>query len=153
MRCIVHRFLHYAQQKYKKYYTIYTSPHIYTVSCAPPLLSWLKYLNQYRTFISMPQNTSHIKKLFTQNQSLFIALGDPYRQQLLLILSDYPRTSVQELTTFIALSRPAISHHLRILREAGLLQEVRVGTKRYYQPTLKPAARSIKQLAVAIEEH
>jgi ArsR family transcriptional regulator, arsenate/arsenite/antimonite-responsive transcriptional repressor len=95
--------------------------------------------------------TKNIKKLFEQNQQLFTVLGDPYRQQLLLILADHPRTSVRELTTFIGLSRPAISHHLRLLKDAGLLSEVRDGTKRYYHPALKHAAASIKQLVLAIE--
>ena len=61
----------------------------------------------------------------------FEALGDPQRRTILALLGSRPR-SVRELADELPVSRPAVSWHLRLLREAGLVQEERVGTRRIY---------------------
>jgi DNA-binding transcriptional ArsR family regulator len=61
----------------------------------------------------------------------FEALGDPTRRQLLRQLADGDR-SVSELAATLPISRPAVSRHLRVLREAGLVDEVPRGTRRIY---------------------
>ena len=55
----------------------------------------------------------------------FGALADPTRRALLLSVAERPRP-VNELAAGFAMSRPAVSKHLRVLREAGLV-EVRPG--------------------------
>ena len=59
------------------------------------------------------------------------ALGDPTRQAILVTLSR-ERLNVGELTERFSLSRPAVSHHLRILADAGLLRRERQGRERLY---------------------
>ena len=76
-------------------------------------------------------------ELFQENLELFSALGDSQRQQILLLLSDGKRRSVAELTAETKLSRPAVSHHLKILKNAQLLREHREGVRRYYQPIFR----------------
>lgn len=76
-------------------------------------------------------------KLFRENLDLFSALGDSQRQQILLLLSDGKKRSVAELTAETKLSRPAVSHHLKVLKNAQLLTEHREGVRRYYRPIFR----------------
>jgi DNA-binding transcriptional ArsR family regulator len=61
----------------------------------------------------------------------FDALSDPRRRAILRLLRDGER-SVGELAGKLPISRPAVSRHLRLLREAGLVKERAVGTRRLY---------------------
>lgn len=64
----------------------------------------------------------------------FIALGDETRQKIIISLleSEVHGIRVGEITEKTHLSRPAVSHHLRILKEAGIISMYREGTKNYY---------------------
>ena len=62
----------------------------------------------------------------------FDALGDPNRRAILRLLSEDGR-SVQELADALPISRPAVSRHLRLLKEAGLVSEEPIGTRRIYR--------------------
>jgi DNA-binding transcriptional ArsR family regulator len=66
------------------------------------------------------------------NQLLFQALADPTRRELLERLRFGP-LSAGKLALGLAMSRPAVSQHLRVLREAGLVSERREATLRYYR--------------------
>ena len=65
---------------------------------------------------------------------LFAALGDENRQQIFLALleSEEVGLRVGQLTERTHLSRPAVSHHLRILKDAELVRLHRAGTRNYY---------------------
>jgi DNA-binding transcriptional ArsR family regulator len=63
---------------------------------------------------------------------VFTAIAHPVRRQLLDMLVNGDQ-SVKELTGPFAMSRPAISQHLRILLDAGLVSEQRQGRERRYQ--------------------
>lgn len=60
------------------------------------------------------------------------ALDDPTRRLLLERLTDGPR-SVGDLAEGLPMSRPAVSQHLKVLREARLVHERRQGTRRVYR--------------------
>jgi DNA-binding transcriptional ArsR family regulator len=60
------------------------------------------------------------------------ALADPTRRQLFERLRRRPH-AVGELTRYLQVSQPAVSQHLRVLREAGLVRSRAVGTTRLYQ--------------------
>ena len=60
------------------------------------------------------------------------ALGDPTRQRILMTLSRQ-RLNVGELSERFALSRPAISHQLKVLSDASLLRQERIGRERVYR--------------------
>ena len=62
----------------------------------------------------------------------FDALGDPNRRAIVELLGAGER-SVQEIADVLPISRPAVSRHLRLLKEAGLVVEKPVGTRRIYQ--------------------
>ena len=59
------------------------------------------------------------------------ALGDPTRRSIFERLRNGPR-AVGELARELPVSRPAVSQHLRVLKEAGLVTEQRNGTRRIY---------------------
>jgi DNA-binding transcriptional ArsR family regulator len=60
------------------------------------------------------------------------ALGDPNRRAIVEILSGGGR-SVQQIADELPISRPAVSRHLRLLKEAGLVADQAEGTRRIYQ--------------------
>jgi ArsR family transcriptional regulator len=65
----------------------------------------------------------------------FKALGDPVRLQLMSMIASAPdgEICVCDLTPAFTLSGPTISHHLKTLREAGLVDAQRRGTWVYYR--------------------
>jgi DNA-binding transcriptional ArsR family regulator len=62
----------------------------------------------------------------------FAALGDPNRRRIVEILAGGPRT-VGALAAELPISRPAVSRHLRLLREARLVVEETAGTRRIHR--------------------
>jgi DNA-binding transcriptional ArsR family regulator len=60
------------------------------------------------------------------------ALGDPTRRAIFERLADHPR-AVGELASELPVSRPAVSQHLKVLKDAGLVVDRPVGTRRIYQ--------------------
>ncbi|ADY22663.1 ArsR family transcriptional regulator [Bacillus thuringiensis serovar finitimus YBT-020] len=73
-----------------------------------------------------------IKKDFIDSQKVLLAIGDETRQAILLVLMETECQTglrVGEITKQTHLSRPAVSHHLRILREAGIILMRKEGTK------------------------
>jgi DNA-binding transcriptional ArsR family regulator len=62
---------------------------------------------------------------------LFKALADPTRREIFESLRSGPR-AVGELAAGLPVSRPAVSQHLKVLKEAGLVREQRQGTRGFY---------------------
>ena len=62
---------------------------------------------------------------------VFVALGDEHRQRILLTFEKGERLTVGQIAEVATLSRPAVSHHLKILREAGVLAAERAGREVY----------------------
>jgi DNA-binding transcriptional ArsR family regulator len=60
------------------------------------------------------------------------ALGDSTRKAIFELLSDRPR-AVGELAGALPVSRPAVSQHLKVLKDAGLVVDQAVGTRRIYR--------------------
>jgi DNA-binding transcriptional ArsR family regulator len=65
-------------------------------------------------------------------QSTIQALAEPRRREILRLVRDR-ELSAGEIASGFDVSRPAISQHLGVLREAGLVSERREGTKRFYR--------------------
>jgi ArsR family transcriptional regulator len=81
----------------------------------------------------------------------FKALADPTRVAILSMLSAEAEVCVCVLTGELDLSQPTISHHLRILREAGLVEASRRGTWAFYR--LVPEALEALRSALGPERH
>jgi len=63
---------------------------------------------------------------------MMTALGDPTRQAIFDRLSDGPRP-VGEIAAGLPVTRPAVSQHLKVLKDVGLVTDRREGTRRLYQ--------------------
>lgn len=65
------------------------------------------------------------------NQLAFAALAEPMRQHILERLAERPM-AVGELAERLPVTRPAVSQHLKVLKEAGLVRDRAEGTRRIY---------------------
>lgn len=68
----------------------------------------------------------------TNESEMLTALGDPTRQAIFERLSARP-TAVGELAAVLPVSRPAVSQHLKVLRDVGLVVDRQEGTRRIYE--------------------
>lgn len=68
----------------------------------------------------------------TYQSSALLVLGDPTRLAILERLADSP-LAVVDLTKELPISRPAVSQHLRVLKDAGLVIDQAVGSRRVYR--------------------
>ncbi len=77
-----------------------------------------------------------LKQEFAASSELLVALGDLKRQAIIIKLLEAEHIcdglQVPDLTEATGLSRPAVSHHLKVLRDAKLVDFKSVGTKNYY---------------------
>ncbi len=86
----------------------------------------------------MSDRSEEIRKLaieFENCQKILLALGDENRQHLMLEMMRMDHCGgvrVGSITEKANLSRPAVSHHIQILKDAGILKVRREGTKNYY---------------------
>ena len=62
----------------------------------------------------------------------FDALGDPHRREILRLLGQGD-LAVHQIAEHLPISRPAVSRHLRLLKDAGLVEEQAAGTRRIYR--------------------
>ena len=72
---------------------------------------------------------------FEQCRKILIAMGDENRQHMIVEMMKIGNCNgvrVNEITERTHLSRPAVSHHLQILKDAGILKMRREATKNYY---------------------
>ena len=95
------------------------------VACCPPLLS-------------APLGEEDAETLASALQ----ALADPARLRLLSLIASCPDSEACgcDLTTPIGLSQPTVSHHLKVLHEAGLLDRERRGKWVYFKVRPEPLA-------------
>ena len=68
----------------------------------------------------------------TYGSAAIAALGDPTRRAIFESLARQPK-AVGEIAAELPISRPAVSQHLRVLKEAGLVTDRAAGTRRIYQ--------------------
>ena len=80
------------------------------------------------------ERLAQITSGFRECRNAFTAIGDETRQLILLALleSDLAGIRVGEIAQKTHLTRPSVSHHLQILKEAGIVAMRPEGTKNYY---------------------
>lgn len=85
--------------------------------------------------VSILQDISRLAEEFAACRNILLAFGDENRQHLILEMMQMGRCGgvrVGEITEKTHLSRPAVSHHLKILKDAGIVKMRREGTRNYY---------------------
>ncbi len=102
------------------------------------------------------QNEKKLKtiELFEKCIPIFEALGDKVRQQLILEIANSEdfTLNVSELTARTSLSRPAISHHLKVLKNAGIIRPEKKSTQIFYVLNYMEKVNVVKELVKAMEE-
>lgn len=93
---------------------------------------------------------------FAECTKLLTAIGDETRQHIIIEmmkLCDCNGARVGEITEKTNLSRPAVSHHLQIMKDAGVIKVRREGTKNYYyfDPEMEAFERLTETLRLAME--
>lgn len=94
----------------------------------------------------------NIRRFFEQGLPIFSALGDSNRQKLMLLMLEGEPKSVGELAANMSISRPSISHHLKIMKDAKIITEKQIGTRRYYYPITGEYVRPIQELLNEIQK-
>ena len=79
-----------------------------------------------------PSYARAIPRPWRRTASIFVALGDPHRQRIVLMFEPGERLNVAQIVAASTLSRTAVSHHLRVLRDAGVLRHEKVGKEVWY---------------------
>jgi DNA-binding transcriptional ArsR family regulator len=83
---------------------------------------------------------------------VFAALGDEQRQRILLTFERGERLNVTQLAEASTLSRPTVSHHLKVLREAGVLESRKEGKEVFYWIAKTDLENVLGQVLGYIEE-
>lgn len=85
---------------------------------------------------SIPTAWRNVSRVFT-------ALGDEHRQRILLTFEPGERLNVGQIVEVSTLSRSAVSHHLKLLREAGVLDSEKIGKEVYFWLNKKQVRESL----------
>lgn len=88
---------------------------------------------------------------FNAVMPVFAIFQDQRRQELMTELCCKGELTVNELTALVALSRPAVSHHLKLMLDAGVITVRQVGVERRYKPNMAPIIKQLKTLTAALE--
>jgi len=100
------------------------------------------------------ENKAKAITLFEECIPVFEALGDSVRQKLIMEIasSDDFSLNVTDLTARTDLSRPAISHHLKVLKMAGIIKPEKKATQIFYVLNYTEQLQKIKELIAAMEQ-
>ena len=82
---------------------------------------------------------------------IFSMLQDERRQEILIMLFENGEMDVSSITEKSSISRPAVSHHLRLLLDAGLVDVRQEGKERIYKLNLQNSLKQLKRLVSSIE--
>jgi len=99
----------------------------------------------------MAVSSRQVARTFAACRPVFFAMGEGVRQQIIMLLERSDACNVTELARKLPLSRPAISHHLKVLRQAGLIGVRRQGTENYYFLTIERSLALLKRLVYEVE--
>lgn len=100
--------------------------------------------------------TAYLKKLPDEWQdvsALFTALGDEQRQRILLMFEPGERLNVTQIASASTLSRTAVSHHLKVLRQAGALQSEKIGKEVFFWVAGEHIANTLRRVLDYINDN
>lgn len=98
----------------------------------------------------MPQQTMQLLK---DCIPIFTVLADENRHKILHLLLQHGSMNVNEITEQIHLSRPAVSHHLKIMLQAHTVRVEQIGKERFYSIAMHDAIQHLKQAIDLMEQH
>lgn len=95
---------------------------------------------------AIPREWRNLSRVFT-------ALGDEHRQRILLTFEPGERLNVGQIVEVSTLARPTVSHHLMILRDAGVLESEKVGKEVFYWVNKEPLLAALEAVAAYVKEN
>ena len=84
---------------------------------------------------------------------IFKVLADENRHKILHLLLEGGKMNVNEITEKVHLSRPAVSHHLKIMLQAQTVEVEKVGKERFYSIAMHEAINKLKKVVDLMEQH
>ncbi|GED34339.1 ArsR/SmtB family transcription factor [Brevibacillus centrosporus] len=100
----------------------------------------------------MSQQTEHILQQFKDCIPLLEVLTDENRQAIIMLLAQNKSgLNVNTISGHINLSRPAVSHHLKVLKQSGFIKSEKKGVENYYVLTVRKPLEQLKSLILAVE--
>jgi len=82
---------------------------------------------------------------------LFTSLGDAMRLEIIFLLGEHERLNVGEIAVHFQLSRPAISHHLKVLKDARILKSQKSATEVYYWLDMASLSGRLRAILARLE--
>ena len=82
---------------------------------------------------------------------LFTGLGDAMRLEIIFLLGEHERLNVGEIAAHFHLSRPAISHHLKVLKDAHVLKSQKSATEVYYWLDIASLSERLRAILTLLE--
>ncbi|MCH4009716.1 ArsR/SmtB family transcription factor [Companilactobacillus sp.] len=89
--------------------------------------------------------------LFKKGMPIFSIFQDENRQKIITLLCKNKELTVNQITDQLDLSRPAVSHHLKLMLDAGVITVNKQGKERYYSVSLEETVDLLKQLTISLE--
>jgi ArsR family transcriptional regulator, arsenate/arsenite/antimonite-responsive transcriptional repressor len=86
-----------------------------------------------------------------QARLLLDGVRDPIRMEIVYLLGDGQPLNVSEITSRFKVSRPAISHHLKVLKDAGIVISEKMGQEVYYRLDRQRVVDGLRWIADSIE--
>jgi ArsR family transcriptional regulator, arsenate/arsenite/antimonite-responsive transcriptional repressor len=96
-----------------------------------------------------------IMQTTTENEEakrLLDGVRDPIRMEIVFLLGQSKPMNVGDITSRFKISRPAISHHLKVLKDAGIVGSEKVGQEVYYHLDLEKVVAGLRRIADSIEK-
>ena len=100
-----------------------------------------------------PDYSRAIPPAWKQMSRVFAALGDEHRQRIVLTFDRMERLNVSQIVAVSTLSRPTVSHHLKILREAGILGSEKIGKEVYFWVNKDFLAETFDNVRDYLDQH
>lgn len=92
------------------------------------------------------KNEVHVPEKLTRTIRFLNSLADENRQKIIYLVGTRGRMCVNEITQYFDMSRPAVSHHLKILKDSQLLSAERNGKEIYYSFNKERAIHTLQWL-------
>jgi len=86
-----------------------------------------------------------------QAMQLLDGVRDPNRLEIIFLLGKGTPMNVGDIADQFRISRPAVSHHLKVLKDAGIVRSEKIGQEIYYRLDREVIVAGLRSIAAAIE--
>jgi DNA-binding transcriptional ArsR family regulator len=94
-----------------------------------------------------------LPRAWQRTAGIFVALGDAHRQRIVLMFEPGERLTVGAIVAASPLSRSAVAHHLKVLRDAGVLRAEKIGKEVWYRTDPEAVRAGLQSVLDYLAEH